>query len=155
MPKNIIADTGFWIAYFEERDQHHAAAHEFSKHVFKNKIICPFPSLYEFLNTRFARNSKRIEKYKEILSKLDIEYIYDDKYRKNDKNHIVSDFISLNMLSLNTRTRKPKYMSLVDLIINRIIEDVNVKIDYMATFNLDDFARTCQKRNIEFLQNIR
>jgi hypothetical protein len=68
-----------------------------------------------------------------------MEYIFDNDYRSN----IINDFILYN--------KKAKYISLVDLIINRIIEDVNVKIDYIATFNKYDFFATCIKRNIEFL----
>jgi predicted nucleic acid-binding protein len=62
MPKNIIADTGFWIAYFDERDQYHSDAIREEQFIFRNKIICPFPSLYEFLNTKFTKNknSKRM-----------------------------------------------------------------------------------------------
>jgi predicted nucleic acid-binding protein len=139
MSKNIIADTGFWIGYFEEKDNYHHDALEIASLVFENKIICPFPSLYEFLNTRFTRNIKKVTDYEILLKKLNIEYIYDDDYRNN----IINDFILYN--------KKSKHTSLVDLIINRIIEDVNVKIDYIATFNRDDFAITCIKRNIEFL----
>ncbi|MHB9292469.1 hypothetical protein Holit_01567 [Hollandina sp. SP2] len=48
MSKNIIANTGFWIGYFDENDSHHHDAIETAQLVFENKIICPFPSLYEF-----------------------------------------------------------------------------------------------------------
>jgi len=139
MPKNIIADTGFWIAYFDKRDQYHNAAIKAKQFVLDNKIICPFPSLYEFLNTRFTKNKKQLMSYEILLEKLNIEYIYDDNYRGN----IIDDFISYN--------KKEMYISLVDLIINRIIDDVNVKIDYMITFNRKDFDTTCGKRNIQIL----
>ena len=139
MPKNIITDTGFWIGYFEERDVHHNDALEIASLVFENRIICPFPSLYEFLNTRFARNSKRLWNYEKLTMKLNFEYIYDDDYRKD----ILDDFILLN--------KKSRPISLVDLIINRIIEDDKVKIDYIATFNKDDFFTACERRSVEFL----
>ncbi|MHB9292470.1 hypothetical protein Holit_01568 [Hollandina sp. SP2] len=92
-----------------------------------------------FLNTRFTRNIKRIQNYETLLQKLNIEYIYDNDYRLN----IINDFILYN--------KKSKHISLVDLIINRIIEDVNVKIDYITTFNKNDFLAACTKRHIEFL----
>jgi len=139
MPKNIIVDSGFWIAYLDERDQYHNDAVKEGQFIFRNKIICPFPSLYEFLNTKFTKNKKQLISYEILLKKLNIEYIYDDSYRSN----IIESFISYN--------KKSMYISLVDLIINQIIEDVNVKIDYMITFNKKDFNSTCAKRNIKFL----
>jgi predicted nucleic acid-binding protein len=139
MSKNIITDTGFWIAYFEERDAYHKEAVEVAFLVFGNKIICPFPSLYEFLNTRFTRDIKKIRDYEFLLSKLDVEYIYDDEYRVN----IIDDFI--------LRNKTFQKISLVDMIINQIIEDVNIKVDYIVTFNRNNFMSSCIKRGIDFL----
>jgi len=42
LPKNILTDSGFWIAYFDERDEHHKAAHELSSIIFDYNIILPF-----------------------------------------------------------------------------------------------------------------
>jgi predicted nucleic acid-binding protein len=139
MSKNILTDTGFWIAYFEERDAHHSDAVAIASVAFSHKIICPFPSLYEFLNTRFARSARKINDYELLLKRLDVEYIYDEEYRIDS----IDNYILYN--------KKSKHISLVDLIINQIIEDVNVKIDYMVTFNKKDFFETCGKRNVEFL----
>ena len=83
MSKNIIVDTGFWIGYFEEKDSYHKDALELAELIFENKIICPFPSLYEFLNTRFARNNNRLTNYEKLLRKLNIEYIFDNDYRSD------------------------------------------------------------------------
>jgi hypothetical protein len=70
---------------------------------------------------------------------LDIEYIYDDEYRVN----IIDDFILRNKIL--------QKISLVDMIINQIIEDVNINVDYIATFNRSDFMASCIKRGIDFL----
>jgi predicted nucleic acid-binding protein len=139
MSKKIIADSGFWIGYFHQRDQHHEDAITIAQDIFSHTIVCPFPSLYEFLNTRFTRNNNTIFNFEIILQKLNIEYIYDDNYRSN----IIPDFISYN--------KKSCQLSLVDLVINRIIEDPNIKIDCMVTFNKKDFYANCIKRNIELL----
>ena len=56
------------------------------------------------------RNTGRITDYEILLKKLNIVYIYDDNYRLDS----ISDFISYN--------KKSKQLSLVDLIINQIIE---------------------------------
>ena len=141
MSQNVLTDSGFWIAYFENSDEHHHKAHEWANIIFNSPfiIICPFPSLYEFLNTRFARRSDRIEELEKLIKKLNIEYIYDDNYRFD----LITNFITTNRYS-------PK-LSSVDIIINKIIEDINIKIDFVVTFNEDDFKSACQGRNITIL----
>lgn len=139
LPKNILTDTGFWIAYFEERDEHHKSAQELSSVIFDYNIILPFPTLYEFLNTRFSRRSKHISELESLIQKLNIIYVYDDIYRSE----LIEKFIIMN--------KEKQAISTVDMIINQILEDVNVKIDYIVTFNEKDFFNTCKKRNIEIL----
>lgn len=41
--------------------------------------------------------------------------------------------------------------SMVDCLIRLILEDINVKVGYLATFNHVDFIDICQKRQIEIL----
>ncbi len=38
---------------------------------------------------------------------------------------------------------------MVDCLIRLIIEDENVKVDYLVTFNVRDFHDVCMKRGIE------
>jgi len=137
LPKNCLTDTGFWIGYFEERDEHHKEACEVASVIFDYRIICPFPTLYEFLNTRFSRKKDRVEKLDLLIKNLEIKYIFDDKYR----NDLVSSFIFKN--------RGYQKISAVDIVINQILEDVNIKIDYLVTFNKVDFSTACRKRGIE------
>ena len=139
MSKRIITDTGFWIGYFDQRDQYHKEALIIADIIFSHTIICPFPSLYEFLNTRFTRNNKRIDDLELLLNKLSVIYVYDYDYRFD----VISDFIS--------RNKKLNKISLVDLVINRIIEDDNMNINCMVTFNKSDFSANCMKRNIEII----
>lgn len=137
--KNILTDTGFWIAYFEERDEHHKVAQELSSVIFDCNIIIPFPSVYEFLNTRFSRRSKQVNELEFLFRKLNIVYVYDDAYRTE----LIQKFIRINK---GNRT-----ISAVDMVINQILEDVNIKIDCIVTFNEKDFFHSCKKRNIEIL----
>jgi predicted nucleic acid-binding protein len=133
-------DTCFWIAYFDPTDSQHKDAREWSKTIFDYHVICPFPTLYEFLNTRFSRNKyKRINEFDMLIKKKIIEFIYDDNYR----NDILDDYIEKN-----------KYFpqcSLVDMVINRMIDDINLKINYLFTYNSKDFINVCNKRNVELL----
>jgi len=139
-PKNIIVDTCFWIAYFNPTDNHYKDAREWSEIIFKNHVICPFPTLYEFLNTKFSRNKyKQINEFDRLIKNGLIEFIYDDNYRDN----ILDDYIGEN-----------KYFpqsSLVDMVINRMIDDTNLKINYLFTYNSKDFIKVCNKRNVELL----
>jgi predicted nucleic acid-binding protein len=139
MTKYILTDSGFWIGYFEERDAHHQEALGIASVIFKHRVICPFPVTYEFLNTRFSRNHKRLVEYELLLKKVKIAYIHDEPYRAG----LIDDFLGKN--------KQNQRISLVDLVINRIIEDVNVKIDCMVTFNQRDFYAGCWKRSIAML----
>lgn len=138
-PKNILTDTGFWIAYFEERDEYHKIAQELSSVIFDYNIIIPFPSVYEFLNTRFSRRSKQVNELELLFHKLNIIYVYDDAYRTE----LIQKFIRIN--------KGKRTISAVDMVINQILEDVNIKIDCIVTFNEKDFFHSCKKRNIEIL----
>jgi hypothetical protein len=65
--------------------------------------------------------------------------VHDDDYREN----ILYDFIEEN-----------KYFSkfsLVDMIINRMIDDINLKVNYLFTYNKKDFIDICNRRKIEIL----
>jgi predicted nucleic acid-binding protein len=138
-PKNIMVDTCFWIAYCDPSDGKHTEAIEWSKKIFDYPVLCPFPTLYEFLDTRFSRRPEVINEFDNMIKKGLLKFVYDDKYRDN----IVNGYIEGNKFF--------SQYSLVDLIINRMIEDVNLKIDYLFTFNQEDFKRACNKRNIEML----
>jgi predicted nucleic acid-binding protein len=69
-PKNIIVDTGFWIAYFDLKDSNHYNANKHSEYIFNFSVLCPFPTLYEFLNTRFSRNRKQIAEFDKLIKKI-------------------------------------------------------------------------------------
>ena len=139
MPKRILIDSGFWMGYFERKDQYHNVAISIAQDIFSHTVLCPFPTLYEFLKTRVAKNIKYVLDYENLLAKLNIEYIYDDKYRFN----ILNEFILAN--------KKSSQMSLVDLVINKMMTDTSIKIDCIATFNKKDFIKNCRNRNIEMI----
>ena len=139
-PINILLDSCFWIAYFNQDDNHHNDARVWSENIFDYNIYCPFPTMYEFLNTRFSRNKyNQINEFNLLIKKGVINLIYDDDYRNN----ILMDFIELNKYY-------PK-SSLVDIVINRMIDDIRLNIHYVFTYNPEDFIEICQKRNIELL----
>jgi len=139
MPKNVILDSGFWFALYDERDEHHNAAQDFAKFLHIHSLLIPWPSLYETLNTRFVRRQKWLISFSSLLKGNNIKRLPDVKYREQ----------CLESL-LNPLPQK-RIFSLVDLIIRGIIQDMSIRIDSVATFNIKDFADVCKKRRVEIL----
>ena len=141
MSKVVLSDTGFWIGLFESRDENHKKSLLIYDIIKDYKIIIPWPSLYEFLNTRLSRNILNIIKLEKFLKDHDIYYLDDTNYKSN----ILELYISQNKIN--------QKISLVDLVLIRMIEDKNINIDYLITFNKKDFFKYCQKRKIELISD--
>jgi len=54
-------------------------------------------------------------------------------------------------LSIESSLRKERPLSMVDCLLRLIIDDPNVKIDYLLTFNQPDFIDACRKNRVEIL----
>ncbi len=139
--KSVLVDTGFWIALHDSGDQHHGNASEIIELIRDENILIPWPTLYEFLNTRFTRDIRRVEGFARFVQKS-TTLIDDVEYRENAFNIFFGSF--------NKNNRKT--FSLVDLIIREVLMDISLKIDYLVTFNSGDFADICQRRRIEILE---
>lgn len=50
-------------------------------------------------------------------------------------------------LSMNSAIEKDRAISMVDMIIRQMLDDVNLKSDALITFNPEDFADVCRKKN--------
>lgn len=135
-----IADTGFWFALFNERDPYHEQAREKSVYLDMLKIICPWPCLYETVNTRFVRRPEQVSQFEEYIERPASILLDDSPYRDSALRRTVA--------SARGRTAP---VSLVDMVIIFIIDDVNVKKHYLLTFNGKDFAEVCARRSIEIL----
>jgi len=106
------------------------------------KIIFPWPISYEVLRTRFVKIPENIEKLKKELSRPNIEIIDDSKYRDNALNSVLDG---------SARNSKNEVLSLVDEVLNSIISDVNVKVDYVVTSNVKDFQESCSRRKVPII----
>lgn len=137
MAKNILLDTGYWIALYEERDSFHEDAMLISEFLSPHRMVIPWPTLYETLNTRFVRRKSWLASFRRLLHNDNTILVQDVTY-KND---------AIKSVFFQPKTHK-KY-SLVDLVIRGILLDVKVKIDALVTFNIADFEDICWKRNIE------
>lgn len=142
MRKYILTDTCFWIGLIDDTDQHHNDSTEISGVVEDSILILPYPCLYETVNTKLTRNKKRLELFEQLIRKSNVKLIGDSKYRE----------LALDKVFSRNREYDDYSHSLVDAVIREIILDINVKIDYLISFNERDFIDVCIKRNIEFLR---
>ena len=140
--KTILLDTGYWIALFspEKEKEKQDIVERVSKLIDENNhsIIIPFPTLYEFLNSKLSRKGKF--NFESELSKKKYVKIYDNDYREKALKNFTSQFLLTNM-----------DISLVDEIIKEMIDDGNLKTDKIVTFDnsLKNYARSM---NVEIIE---
>jgi predicted nucleic acid-binding protein len=141
--KNILVDTGFWYALYNERDSiYHRKAIDMYEYLSLGKILVPYPSLYETINTRFAKNIQGLQEFKILLEKNNFEVLDDDDYKNDALELTFKSAISL---------KRP--FSMVDIIIRQMLSDEKLSINYLISFNPGDFIDICMRRNIEIISN--
>jgi hypothetical protein len=101
-------------------------------------IVLPFPVLYETLDTRFCNRKEWIVSFNEIISRNTTILVSDDKYRENALNK-----------TFFTNEKRP--MSLADMAIRFMLEDVNLNVNTLITFNKGDFIDLCHSKRIELI----
>lgn len=134
---NILIDTCFWIALYDSRDSDHKKANELVDYLDLGNIVLPYPTLYETLNTRFTRNKLWVEGFEKILKNKNVQFIEDSDYKE-----------SALALTFDSVFIKNRPLSLVDIIIRLMLDDVNLKIDYLISFNTRDFIDLCHRKRI-------
>ena len=138
-PGRVLVDTGFFIALFNERDQHHASARRLEEWLDFVPIVLPWPILYETVNTRLARQPQNLAKFGAIVRLPETLLLDDAPYRED----------SFAAVLAQNPARGP--LSLVDAVLCNVIEDVNVPISAMLTFNDRDFLAVCHENNVELI----
>ncbi len=138
MSKNIVADSGFWFALFNERDRHHDDALRIEANLEQLNLLIPWPTLYETINTRFVRRMECREGLRRYLEKPSTIRIDDAPYKENAISTVIDP-------------RSKREFSAVDYIIRNILEDPDVKTDALITFNEGDFFDVCYGNNIEII----
>jgi len=137
MAKNIVADSGFWFGLFNERDPYHKEACFIESSIGVHNILVPWPSLYETMNTRLMRRRVERDRFRTYLRRTSTVLLDDILYRYSSLNYVL-DQVSTNL-------------SLVDHVIRSMLEDPNIAISALITFNPPDFIDVCQARNIEIV----
>ena len=142
--KTILLDTGYWIALFSpEKEKEKQDVIEYvSKLIDESNytVIIPFPTLYEFLNSKLSRKGKQKFNLESALSKQKYVKIYDNDYREKALKNFTYQFSFTNT-----------DISLVDEVIKEMIEDVNLKTDIIVTFDemLKNYARSMNVEVVE------
>ncbi len=136
----VPVDTGFFFALFNERDRHHASARKMEEWLDAAPILVPWSIGYETLNTRLVRRPVSLARFGAIARSAGTVLLDDTPYRAG----------SLSALLMRHSVAGPP--SLVDAVLCNIIEDVNVPISAMLTFN--DRNLCCGKPNDQALQSL-
>lgn len=137
---NIIIDTGYWYALFDSRDKYHTDANNLAEYLEIGNILIPYPTLYESLNTRFSKRREWMEEFEKIILRENVTLIDDSDYKESALN-----------LTFETTLLQNRPISLVDTVIRIMLDDKNLKVDYLLSFNIGDFFDICQKRRIQFI----
>jgi predicted nucleic acid-binding protein len=135
-----LADTGLWYAMFDQRDQYHGQAKDKADVLEPFQIVLPWPTLYETLRTKFVRNSVALGQFERFLKRPNITYLDDSSFRD-----------AAFELALESSLRCNRPLSMVDCLIRLLLEDVNTRIDYLATLNDRDFADVCRRKGVEII----
>ena len=136
----VLADTGLWYAMFDRRDQHHSDAMDKADALSMFQIVLPWPTLYETLRTKFVRNAVALGQFERFLKGPNVTYLDDVPFRQDAFD-----------LSLDSSLRRGRPLSMVDCLIRLLLEDVNTRISYLATFNRQDFADACRRNRVEMI----
>jgi predicted nucleic acid-binding protein len=141
MAKNLLLDTGFWYALYDRRDCHYIEAQELIDLLDNFNLIIPWPCLYETLNTRFVKRHEWLDSFSAYLTRSNTVHLQDEEYRESALGKVFTHKIPALSLSL------------VDEVIRNMLQDPNIKIDAMITFNQSDFYEICYSRRIELISN--
>ena len=138
---NVIVDTGFWYSFLGtwEQERHTVAENVFYRIVQQEtNFLDPNPTLYEAINTKLLKDKYRDKAdwfLEQLQSNPHFIRIPDDEYKAKAYDLAIEE---------NYRG-----FSLVDNVIRVMMQDPNLKIHALLTFNIDDFIDIAAKRGIE------
>ncbi len=143
MNKYILPDTCFWYALFDNKDSYHLKSVEVYENIKEGRIIFPWPITYEVLRTKFVKNPESILKLKKELSRDNVIWVDDKKYKEDALNLVLDG---------SAKNSKNEALSLVDAVLNLIIKDVGIRVDYFVTSNVKDFKESCDRRKVNIVK---
>jgi predicted nucleic acid-binding protein len=125
MKLKIVIDTGFWIALFDpsKDPKNSLEAERIADQIVDEELIIPFPTLYEFVNSRLSRRDAKLQ-FERFLSRPNVIKLPDTTYR----DQALDRFFSKSKSAYSD-------ISLVDEVLKLILEDKSLRIDYIASFD--------------------
>lgn len=136
----VIVDSGVWYAMFDGRDGNHLKAQAKAELLSMLTVAIPWPIAYETLRTKFVRNSMALSQFEQFLKSPNVEFVPDDEFRD----------IAFQ-LTFESSLRRSRPLSMVDCVIRLMLDDVNTRIRYLATFNARDFIDVCARNRVEII----
>jgi len=137
MAKNVLIDTGYWIALLNKRDRHHETARVLEDDLSVHTLLIPWPTLFECVDTRLARRKDSAMRFKQLLQRPSTALVDDSPYRQKSLEFVLEG--------------ANQTLSLTDHIIRSMIEDVRLSIDAFVGFNPGDFYDVCAARGVDML----
>ena len=128
---------------FDPRDERWGQTEKKEELLERFAVVIPWPTMYETLRTRMVNNQGAMQRFEDYLKRPHLTLLDDTPYRE--------DALRLTLTCSLRPGRRPihKALSMVDCLIRLILEDANVNVSYLATFNDRDFWDVCGKRRIE------
>ena len=133
----VLADTGFWIALYDGRDQHHDKAMQIMEQWASGTFLFPWRLHYELLRTRFVRRAGWVESFLSIIKQKRIQTVDDVPYRERAL-----------QLAMDWARNSERSISLVDMVVRLVLDHSEHRIDALITFNPGDFSDVCLSRGI-------
>lgn len=137
---SVLVDTGVWYALSDPTDRivSEAVVDAIQARIEVHSVVVPWPIAYETLRTSFVRKRLALERFEQKLKSPRVILIDDSPYREDALE-----------LSIESSLRGQRPLSMVDCLMRILLDDINVNIHYLATFNARDFVDVCTRRRIE------
>jgi hypothetical protein len=136
----VLPDTCVWLAFFDPTDTHFGKTKTQERLVNTFRVAIPWPTMYETLRTKFVRKTLPLGEVEKLLKKANVSYEDDSKYRDAAKT-----------LAFDSSLRQKRPLSMVDCMIRLMLDDTNVQIDALLTFNVRDFFDVYKRRSIQII----
>ncbi len=140
MSETVLADTGYWIALLDPREQMHGAVSQTQDLLELLTLVVPWPILYETLRTRYVRRPDWVARLDARLKGTSVLFIDDRDYREE-----------AYALAVEYSVRRKRPISMVDMLCRLLLADPAVRIDYLLTVNPADFHDVCRRHNVRLL----
>jgi predicted nucleic acid-binding protein len=146
-------DSGILIALYSRRDQQdrREKAREYIGQFQNraNKMVLPWPIMYEVVGTAIAMNRAGMEMFARQLRDLrqsgQLIQVDDSPYREKALEECFAE---------TARTNGYRGISLVDRVLRMMLNDKKYRFSGLITFNERDFVDVCRLRSIRLLGRV-